>query len=508
MQPARADSHHPGVETLKLREQAVLLRLRANPLSIADYRVLAEIEIQLGDQPRALLAINEAARLSPGDPALAIRAADLHNMRADWHSAALEYERALRLGLRNARLVTALLLAQLAGRAMPAARRSEERLLREFPDHAVSWLGIGAFRKATGDLPGASRAYSRAVELDESLGAAWFGLIELATPEECEAYRHRIKHVLTVASSPYERSNLAFALARIAASARDFAAAFDTYVCANKEAAAHLETLGLTYRPASIQAEIAALANAQQYPRPAQPLEPVRITPIFIVGMPRSGSTLIEQMVSNHPCVGSSGETTGLSEVYEKYSGTEHCNADEEHALLTQLREQYVDRLREQDQPHRFVTDKFPGNFRLLGFAKRLFPEAPILHCRRDPMATCWSIYTTNLTLHAPYHTSLRHIGHFYTQYVRLMAHWRESLPLLDVDYERLIEDPSVIIQEVLSYCGLEYSEHCLHPQDNPHPVTTASAAQVRQPLYRSALQEWRYYEPWLQPLQTALSAD
>ncbi|HWM67926.1 MAG TPA: sulfotransferase [Steroidobacteraceae bacterium] len=508
MQPATADSRHPGIETLKLREQEILLRLRADPLSIPDYGVLAEIEIQLGDQPRALLAINEAARLSPADPALAIRAAHLHNMRADWHRAALEYERALRLGLRDARLVAALLLAQLAGRSMSAAHRCAARLLREFPDEAAAWLGIGALRKATGDLPGASKAYRRAVELDESLGAGWYGLIELATPEEREACRPRIKRLLTAASTPYERSNLEFALARIAAEARDYAGAFDSYARANEAAATHLETVGLTYQPASAQTEISVLASAQQYSRPAQPFEPVRVTPIFIVGMPRSGSTLIEQMLSNHPRVGSTGETTALSEAYEQYSGTQHRNADEENALLTQLRQQYVGRLREQDQPHRFVTDKFPGNFRLLGFAKRLFPEAPVLHCRRDPMATCWSIFTTNLTLHAPYHTSLGHIGHFYTQYFRLMAHWRESLPLLQVDYERLIEGPAAVIQEILSYCGLEYSERCLRPQDNRDPVTTASAAQVRQPLYRSALQQWRHYEPWLQPLRTALSVD
>jgi tetratricopeptide (TPR) repeat protein len=510
---AAIDSGGSRVDNARRREQEILQRLRANPLSIRDYCALADVEIQLGDQPRALLAITEAARLCPTDPALAIRAAELHNMRANWRRAIVEYERAVRLGARDAPLIAALLLSQLGGRAMSGARRSAERLRREFPDHAVAWLAIGALCKATGDLEGASRSYRRAVQLNESLSAGWFGLVELSSPDEQAAYQDRLTDLLARAREPLDRSNLEFALARVAADSGDHARAFDAYRRANTAAAAHLDLLGLWYNPEQAEEEVQALARAhlRQSPNAFAPA-PAPVTPIFIVGMPRSGSTLIEQMLSNHPHIAGGGELVALSELFDQYAlAQQSANGaldDAAHgALLASLREQYIERLLEAGARERFVTDKFPGNFRLLGFARQLFPQAPVLHSRRDPMATCWSIFSTNLTLHSPYHTSLRHIGHFYEQYDWLMAHWRRTMPFLDIDYARLIDDPQRTVREMLSYCGLDFDERCLKPEQNDQPVTTASAVQVRRPLYRSALNQWRNYEVWLQPLRDALSS-
>jgi tetratricopeptide (TPR) repeat protein len=478
------------MDELKRRESEVLARLRAHPTRIADYCALADIEIQLGDQPRALLAIQEAARLSPTDPALAVRAAELHNMRADWRRAGLEYERSLRLGLRDARVLAALLLAQLSDRSVSAAKRSAARLLNEFPQAPAAWLAVAALRKATGDLSGALDAYRRTVALDDLQGAAWFGLIELLSPAQRLEHRGHLEALAFREVAPHERCNLHFALARIADGERDFERAFAAYCRANAAAAAHLQAQGLTYR-----ADLLKPPPMQAAP---QSFDAVPTVPIFIVGMPRSGSTLIEQMLSNHPDVGSAGELTALSDAYDDYLGG---------ARLADLRAGYAGRLLQLGCHRRFVTDKFPGNFRLLEFARYLFPEAPIIHCRRHPMAVGWSIFSTNLTLHAPYHTSLRHIGHFYARYEQLMTHWHRSIEFLEVDYERLLDDPASTVGAMLDHCGLERCENCLRPETNDNPVTTASAAQVRRPLYASALTHWRNYEPWLQPLREALES-
>jgi len=416
-------------------------------------------------------------------------------MRANWRRAAMEYERALRLGLQDGRVLAALLLAQLSDRALPAAKRSAARLINDFPNAPTTWLAVAALRKATGDLSGAVDAYGRTVMLDELQGAAWFGLVELTPSADRAAFQGRLARLAATATSAYERCNFEFALARIAESQGDFARAFAAYSRANEAAAAHLQSQGLIYRaepiaPAMPRSASEAVAH--------QAFDSIPVTPIFIVGMPRSGSTLIEQMLSNHPEVDSAGETTALSDAYDGYL---------EGAGPGELRQQYIERLLQRGCRKRFVTDKFPGNFRLLGFARTLFPEAPIIHCRREPLAVCWSIFSTNLTLHAPYHTSLRNIGHFYAAYEQLMAHWRRSIDFLDVSYEQLIENPAATVQTLLQHCKLPPDEACLHPETNSNPVTTASAAQVRRPLYLSALGHWRNYEPWLQPLREALQS-
>ena len=153
------------------------------------------------------------------------------------------------------------------------------------------------------------------------------------------------------------------------------------------------------------------------------------------------------------------------------------------------------------------VTNKLPGDFEILGFIRMLLPKAVIVHCRREPMATCWSLFTANFGMHSPYYNDLEHLAHYYGQYRRLMAHWSAVLQpaMIEVDYERLIDDPEPAIRALVAGCGLDWDDHCLRPHEADRPVTTASAGQVRRPINRVSLARWRPYAKQLEVLRERL---
>ena len=259
------------------------------------------------------------------------------------------------------------------------------------------------------------------------------------------------------------------------------------------------------YGPGSFQHEI-------------EPL-PIALRPIFIVGMPRSGTSLVEQILGCHPQVAAGGELTAAQATYAEYvherdhlgmRGAVDSSNEQESRLLRRARERYVDHLFEVGFDGAFVTDKFPGNFTIVGFIRGMFPDAVIVHVTREHVSTCWSLYTANLSAHAPYKTSLESLGHYYRLYLRTMAHWRE-LPgqrVHEVNYESLVSNPESQIRLLLDTCNLPWDERCLKFHESRRPVTTASLLQVRRPIFGSSINRWLPYAPHLGPLRKSLGAE
>jgi len=233
--------------------------------------------------------------------------------------------------------------------------------------------------------------------------------------------------------------------------------------------------------------------------------------PVFIVGMPRSGTTLVDRIVSAHPQAASAGELIDLEKIVIDLPRLLHHPRTLD--LLLRL-----DRATVQDQAERYlrrverlgpgalrVTDKMPQNYFYLGFIAALFPRARVIHCRRDPLDTCFSCYTHNF---ADFSTSLEGLGLYYREYERLMAHWHAVLPLPmhEVQYEALVSRPEAAIHELIAFCGLPWSDSCLSFHENRRPVHTVSRMQVRRPVYTSALGRWRRYAAHLAPLIKALA--
>jgi tetratricopeptide (TPR) repeat protein len=221
--------------------------------------------------------------------------------------------------------------------------------------------------------------------------------------------------------------------------------------------------------------------------------------PVFIVGMPRSGTTLVEQILSSHPAVEAAGELAFWHDHGNRLvsaGGRFH-----EPGKAMDLAERYVAGLRLFGPSALRVTDKLPNNYLRLGLICWALPNARIIHCRRAPIDNCLSIYMT------PFRDSLN-FGHdrenilfFYRQYQRIMEHWRHLLSpdrFLEVDYEQLVEDPMATTASMIAFCHLDWDDACLRHESNPHAVTTPSMWQVRQPIYKSSVEKWRNYEPWL----------
>ncbi|HEX4145068.1 MAG TPA: tetratricopeptide repeat protein [Pirellulales bacterium] len=238
-------------------------------------------------------------------------------------------------------------------------------------------------------------------------------------------------------------------------------------------------------------------------------------TPIFIVGMIRSGSTLVEQILASHPLVHAAGELENLDRVVQAVSDSAGqpvpaCIEMLDGDRLDRLGQAYLASLPTPPTGKVRITDKAPGNFFHVGLIRLILPNARIIHTVRDPADTCVSCYSKLFTHGQPFSYDLAELGRYYRWYHELMQHWRNVLPagaMLDVSYENVVDDLEQQARRLIDFCGLPWDDRCLKFHETRRPITTASNVQVRRPLYRSSVQRWRRYEAHLQPLLTELQS-
>ncbi|HME26242.1 MAG TPA: sulfotransferase [Acetobacteraceae bacterium] len=304
----------------------------------------------------------------------------------------------------------------------------------------------------------------------------------------------------TTALSDVARMKLEYTLGKAYDDLSEYAQAMRHFDAANRiektlsvydraQKAAWVDTISARYTPQYF-AEHAALGADDE-------------TPVLVLGMPRSGTTLVEQIVSSHPQAAGGGELDfwlQRGQTLEAPSVTAaHALADDYRALLRRIA---PDAAR--------VTDKMPHNFQMIGLIHLAFPRARIIHCRRHPVDTCLSIYFTDFMQRKDFASDRGNLVAEYRQYERLMAHWRTVLPpdrFLEVDYEALVDDQELWTRRVIDFCGLPWDAACLRPERNTRIVQTASLRQARQPVYRSSVGRWQHYEPWLGALRELLPA-
>ncbi|MBQ4856113.1 sulfotransferase [Rhodanobacter sp. B2A1Ga4] len=239
--------------------------------------------------------------------------------------------------------------------------------------------------------------------------------------------------------------------------------------------------------------------------------------PIFIVGMPRSGTTLLDRMLSGHSQVVSAGEiidfwrqlhwaadvtparAQGLLQIIQHSADIDYAELGARYLRQTQWRA----------QGRACYIDKLPANIQMVAFIRRALPHAPILHMVRDPVDTCFSNLKAMFGNVSSYSYDLQALAHYYGQYARLVRHWHDRLPgaMLDVSYASLVRDPESTLRGILEYCGLSLEENCLHPERNASPVATPSSAQVRESIHTRGLEQWRHYARQLEPLRQAIGA-
>ena len=242
------------------------------------------------------------------------------------------------------------------------------------------------------------------------------------------------------------------------------------------------------------------------------------LAPIFILGMPRSGSTLLEQMLAAHSQVRAGGELPHMATIAQGIGATwgerGEASPGSDEQVKADFRQAVADYTQatvalQGKEPH--FTDKLPGNFMFIGLIHLMFPAARIIHCRRDPVDSCLSSYQRQFSSQVPYSYDLAELGHYYRLYQKLMNHWQRELPpgcILDVDYEAVVASPEIELRKILDFCGLDFEDACLDFHSVKRSVSTASAVQVRNPLYKTSVHRWKKYAAYLGPLLTALEID
>ena len=235
---------------------------------------------------------------------------------------------------------------------------------------------------------------------------------------------------------------------------------------------------------------------------------------IFIVGMPRSGTSLVEQILSSHHKVFGGGELPFLNKeirkIFPEFKKDNHLDKDKIHNLILDCRNEYLKKISNYDLSFKIFTDKAPLNFRFIGFIKYLFPNAKIINCRRDPMDIVWSNFKNYFSNSMPFTNDLEDIGHFYKLYEDLMAFFHKKFPeiIYDIEYPRLVGNPEIEIKELLNFCELKWNDNCLNHHKNERAIKTASSTQARKPIYKTAIKSSDKYKEYLKNIKSIIEAN
>jgi tetratricopeptide (TPR) repeat protein len=390
-----------------------------------------------------------------------------------------------------------------------------EKALERQPASADAHFNIGLALQRQGRFEEAMGWHEKAIALDPACAPAHFHLALNRKHESVDDKVRGIERALAVPGLSYEqKAGLHFALAKAYDDIGDYDAAFAQYRAGNEE-----RKRSVLFKPEDftryVDRMIAAFPKSL-FARLAPVGSPSEL-PAFVLGMPRSGTTLVEQILASHPLVFGAGELDFMRQMTLALApaiGTDRpfpeCIALLEPPLAAKLASEHVVRLQALAPEALRVTDKLPNNFQRLGLIALLFPNARIFHCRRDPLDTCLSCYFQEFAHGQPFSFDLGFLGRFYRDYERLMAHWRTVLPTppLDVPYEALVADQEGWSRRLVAHIGLDWDERCLAFHRAERQVHTASFWQVRQPIYSSSIGRWRHYAKHLGPLFEALGLD
>ncbi len=373
---------------------------------------------------------------------------------------------------------------------------------RHLYNHATALTALGKLTEAETTL-------DRAIELDASDGAAWYNRSTLRkqTAERNHVAAIRSQRAAIPAASPLQVP-LHYALAKELEDLGEHAASF-----AALKHGADARKRSLSYRVEDDVATMRLITEAFDtdfFAREHTGFDDAR--PLFVVGLPRSGTTLVDRILASHSRVASRGESNDLAMALVHCAGP----ANDKATLVRKSTELDFLALGERYCGHLPAStalcqiDKTPGNFLYLGIVTAALPQARIVHLRRNPMDACYAMYKTLFRMAYPFSYDLDDLAQYWLAYDALMAHWRKHLPaerFLEVDYEDLVANQETVSRRLIAHTGLEWEDACLHFERNPSASLTASAAQVRQPMYRSSVALWRKYENELAPLAARLRA-
>lgn len=461
-------------EALALAAQSATI----DPRNHETFTLLTAVQVGRGDLARAKAACDRALELRPG------------------HAEALN------------------LMGRIAyeeGRTAEAIAHYRDALARD-PKLAGAYNSLGNALRESGEIDAARAAFRTAIKLDRRLATAFLNLADLHKFTPGDPVLAAMEELAgdSAVLTETERVWLAFALGKAYDDVGDHARAFAAFALGNR-----LKRQQILYdeRTTLVQFVRIAAVFTKEMIGEARVGEGTPVS-VLIVGMPRSGTTLVEQMLASHPKVFGAGELPDLATLTADLRGAggseyPECVATIGRDAVRACGDAYVDALCRRASNAACITDKLPANFANLGFACLAVPNVRIVHVRRDPLDTCLSCFSKLFAqgqLHFAY--DLAELGRYYRAYARLMDHWRAVLPpgvMLELQYEELVADPEPHARRLLDHCGLGWDAACLRFHETRRPVRTLSAGQVRQPLFQASVGRAQPYRPWLGPLIEAI---
>lgn len=510
---AAADALREG--NLPVAERLLRAHLRASPSDVAALRMLAEAGTRLGRLADAEALLRRCLELAPSFVPARYNLALVLYRQQKAVDALPHVERLLGLEPRdrNYRVLHAACLGLVGEYAQ--AIEIYRALLTELPNHSRTWLGLGHALRTEGRRGEAVAAYKRALELEPSLGDGYWSLANLKTESfsaaEVEAMEVQLRRVEVKGE---DRLHLHYALGKALEDRGDFAASFAHYAEGARQrlAVAPYQADQTSAQLASVKALFTADFFAERAGSGAD-----SDAPIFIVGLPRSGSTLIEQILASHSAVEGTMELPEIAAITRGFDRQSRRDQPRSYpdvlaalgaAELRALGETYLERTkvhRKQGRP--FFVDKMPNNFAHIGLIQLVLPNAKIIDSRRHPMAACFSAFKQHFARGHGFSYDLTDLGRYYRDYVDVMDHFDSVLPgrVCRVIHEDMVEDTESQTRRILAFCGLPFEPACLRFYENERAVRTASSEQVRRPIFRDGLEQWKRYEAWLAPLAAAL---
>jgi len=493
-------------EAIGYYKQALALAPNFAPI----YSDLGNAQKELGRLEEAIASYNRALALNPNFPgALGNLAQALMDLQRLDEAAGL-LQRASALAPNNPHIVKLLGRLALERDELETALAHYRRAVALKPDQADAYCGIGNALKDLGRQSEATEAYCRAIELDPGKPGFYVSLAECKKFSAGDSHLALMESMAAQDLPASDRMALDFALGKAYADLGDHRRTFTHLLAANaakraavgydeKATAESFERIERIFSPELMAAKAGAGAPSRW--------------PIFVIGMPRSGTTLVEQVLASHPAVYGAGELSAfhaaVAAISAQRGGYPDCMAALGAADIGRIGADYLDRLARIAPEGERVTDKMPSNFLYAGLIHLALPNAVIIQTVRNPIDTCVSCFTKLFKPgEQPFSYELGELGRYYVRYQRLMQHWRRVLPagrMLEVRYEDVVGDLEGQARRMLAHCGLPWDERCLDFHKTDRPVRTASAMQVRQPIYTSAVERWRVYEEFLGPLLDAL---
>ena len=488
--------------------------LKQRPTDVAAIRMLAEVAARLERYADAENLLARCLELAPGFAAARRNYAIVLHRQYKHLPALGEVERLLAKDPQDPTC------RNLKAAILGALGRYEESIqlyagiLAEYPQQEKVWLNYGHALKTAGRQDEGIAAYRQSIKLVPGSGAAYWSLANLKTfrftPADIEAMRTQLAGGEL---SLDDRLQLHFALGKALEDAGIFAESFEHYAEANR-----MRRTSAAYDAERTTARVERSRQilTREFFDARQGYGADAADPIFIVGLPRAGSTLLEQILASHSAVEGTMELPDVISLARGLAAEAHGVRSPYPAVLAELSasdcralgERYLSQTRVQRRTSRpYFIDKMPNNFMYVGLIQLILPNAKIIDARRHPLACGFSVFKQHFARGQQFAYDLTDLGRYYRDYVALMSHFDNVLPgrVLRILYERLIEDTEAEVRRLLEYCGLPFEERCLYFYENDRAVRTASSEQVRQPIFRDALEHWRHFEPWLGPLKAAL---